>query len=309
MAIARADETDLLIPLHEGVHDGWRVFLARLQQRLRAGEAAIIVRSGDAVARFGVAGVVGEAGLDPWLAGLRRGRVYAASERGEKRPGRFVRADDVSGVSAWLAVARDGREFSAADGALLGALAPHLAVALRTFVVLERARLREAVSAVVLGRAGVGWIAFARDARVLAASDVVTRIGERLVGVRSEEGAVVAAFCLAPGMPVAVPLGEGALLLVPGVGEVSAIGLVTHPRNRDGATQAEVLASLYGLAPSEARLAAAVAGGLSLAEAAVALGLTIETARNYSKRVFAKMRVRGQVEMVRAVLGGVGGFA
>lgn len=312
MPIARADETDLLIPLHEGVHEAspWRLFLRRLQQRLRAGDAAIVARTGDVVVRHGAASAVIEQGLDPWLAGLRRGRVYADSERGDAAAGhgRVVRADTSDGASAWLIVHRRVRDFSAADGALLAALAPHLAAALRTFAVLERQRTREAVSAATFARAGISWVALGRDARVMAVAGVTRSIGERVAPARSAAGVIIAGYCVAPGAPVAVRLENEALLLVPGVAGVAAIGLFVGTRTADVPAQAEALAGLYGLAPSEARLAVAVAGGASLAEAAVALGLTIETVRNYSKRVFAKMRVRGQVDLVRAVMGSVAGL-
>lgn len=36
-------------------------------------------------------------------------------------------------------------------------------------------------------------------------------------------------------------------------------------------------------------------------EAAHMMGLTDETARNYSKRIYAKMGVRGQAELVRLI--------
>lgn len=205
-------------------------------------------------------------------------------------------------------MARDGRDFSAADGALLAALAPHLAVALRTWVALARGRMREGVSALALAQAGIGWVAFARDARVLAASSGDHRPGERVAAARGEAGAALAAYCLAPAEPVAVRLGEGAMLLVPGVAGAAAVGLTVTALAGDAAALARVLAMVFGLPPSEARLAAAVARGASLAEAATALGLSIETARNYSKRVFATMRVRGQVDLVRTVLRGVGGL-
>jgi len=65
---------------------------------------------------------------------------------------------------------------------------------------------------------------------------------------------------------------------------------------------AGLLVDLFGLLPSEARLAAALAGGDSLAEAAVHLGLTIETARTYSKKVFAKTGTRGQTDLVHRIL-------
>jgi DNA-binding CsgD family transcriptional regulator len=87
------------------------------------------------------------------------------------------------------------------------------------------------------------------------------------------------------------------------------LGLIRVPQAGSETEQAKALTAMFGLTRSEARLAAAVADGASLAEAADALGLTIETARNYAKRVFAKTRTRGQVDLVRAIAGSVAGLA
>ena len=66
---------------------------------------------------------------------------------------------------------------------------------------------------------------------------------------------------------------------------------------------------MFGLLPSEARLALALSRGLTLTEAAADLGLTIETARNYSKKIYAKTGARGQPDLVRFILAGVLAFA
>ena len=41
---------------------------------------------------------------------------------------------------------------------------------------------------------------------------------------------------------------------------------------------------------------------MSIDEAAGEVGLTIETARNYSKKIYAKAGARGQPELVRNIL-------
>ena len=65
------------------------------------------------------------------------------------------------------------------------------------------------------------------------------------------------------------------------------------------------LVDLFDLTPAEARLAWSLAQGLSIAEAAEAHGLTVETARYYSKKIYAKTGARGQVDLVRNILTGV----
>ncbi|MEJ2459021.1 MAG: helix-turn-helix transcriptional regulator, partial [Novosphingobium sp.] len=57
----------------------------------------------------------------------------------------------------------------------------------------------------------------------------------------------------------------------------------------------------FELPRREAELAVALNEGLSIAEAAERMGLTLETARNYSKRLYAKLGVRGQAQLVRLV--------
>jgi len=71
------------------------------------------------------------------------------------------------------------------------------------------------------------------------------------------------------------------------------------------ADRCDQLVDLFGLSPSEARLAWAIAQGMSISEAAADLGLTVETARNYSKKIYAKTGARGQAELVRNILTGV----
>ena len=64
----------------------------------------------------------------------------------------------------------------------------------------------------------------------------------------------------------------------------------------------EQIAELFGLLPSEARLALALSRGMTIAEAADSLGVTVETARNYSKKIYAKMGARGQSDLIRYIL-------
>ena len=67
----------------------------------------------------------------------------------------------------------------------------------------------------------------------------------------------------------------------------------------------EQLVDLFDLTPAEARLAWSLSQGASIAEAARLHGLTLETARYYSKRIYAKTGARGQVDLVRNILTGV----
>jgi DNA-binding CsgD family transcriptional regulator len=63
-----------------------------------------------------------------------------------------------------------------------------------------------------------------------------------------------------------------------------------------------VLRSLYGLVPSEARLAERLMAGDSLEAAAQSLGITIATARSYLAAIFRKTETNRQSELVRLLL-------
>ena len=96
------------------------------------------------------------------------------------------------------------------------------------------------------------------------------------------------------GLPAADEKAKAWLAAHPGAAAVAYI----QGDSRSLAGRHEQLAELFGLLPSEARFALALARGLSIAEAAESLGLTLETARNYSKKVYAKMGARGQADLI-----------
>ena len=62
------------------------------------------------------------------------------------------------------------------------------------------------------------------------------------------------------------------------------------------------LQSAFGLTPAEARLSACLIGGETLDRAAEVLGISVQTARTYVKRVLAKTGIRRQADLTRAVL-------
>ena len=78
-----------------------------------------------------------------------------------------------------------------------------------------------------------------------------------------------------------------------------ALVAYVHADNWSSADRCEQLGQLFDLIPSEARLALALSRGMTIAEAAADLGLTVESARTYSKRIYAKTGARGQADLVR----------
>ncbi|MEW9854358.1 helix-turn-helix transcriptional regulator [Novosphingobium sp. M1R2S20] len=238
---------------------------------------------------------------------------------------RAVRLLDEKGASAWLVIASE-RACTAADSALLSKLAPYAAIAVSTFLAAERQRLSDAANEDTLLRAGSGWIVFDKAARVLAMAPATMDLFVRAFGRSPSQGQRLREL----GLVVERALTDAASSYAEGPGglprtlvllESPRIEAILSPARQvegiihDGATmiatcrqvripspsRAEHLAQIHNLPRREAELAILLADGFSLAEAGSAMGLTIETTRNYSKRLFAKVGVRGQAELVRAV--------
>jgi DNA-binding HTH domain-containing proteins len=73
--------------------------------------------------------------------------------------------------------------------------------------------------------------------------------------------------------------------------------------------QPDGLRSLFGLTPTEARLAAELANGASLEHAAERLGITVGTARVHLKHIFSKTETNRQSELIHFLLNsGIGIF-
>jgi len=359
MALTSSDETDLLLPLHRGVHENPRfaTFLARLQRRTGATYVGLAARRTGALQSDLTEYFAGEdvhkrariRGIDKLSTlidyqgeRLRPGRVYSVAEftdhdpayreqraRGIERLGiadeRVVRVADDPGISAWLMLARN-KPCTAADSALLSSLAPYISAITQSLIATDRLRTDAMIANEGLQRAGAGWILFDAHARVLAVeaatgmklqtlASIAAQPGHRLrnIGVAASRILSAAATDLAGGDAQhsrTVVLHETPrieALLSPrdarietAFGSPAMVALCRFPRERSAA-RAHRLAELFGLPPRESELAIALSDGLSIAEAARAMGLTLETARNYSKKLYAKLDVRGQAELVSRV--------
>jgi DNA-binding CsgD family transcriptional regulator len=88
---------------------------------------------------------------------------------------------------------------------------------------------------------------------------------------------------------------------VPGHRRIAAALFISDPESVI-LTNEERLLQLYGLTPAESRLAAKIAQGRSLEEAATMLNIKTQTARSYIKRILCKTGTKRQVELVRLLL-------
>jgi DNA-binding CsgD family transcriptional regulator len=227
------------------------------------------------------------------------------------------------GVEAWLACCGPGSK-AAALSALLASLVPHLRVATRAFVTFDDERFRARIVSGTLDGLQVGWLTLDARCQVVDLGNVDHAFDRGLL--RGGQGRR-----LVPTLPTT----ERAMTrLVKGFAEGSETRARIFNLNKDppvdllvaplrvrsamrgrpiaiahiragwspAADRSALLVEMFDLTPSEARLAWALVCGRSIAEAAGDLNITLETARGYSKRIYAKTGLRGQVDLVRRVL-------
>ncbi len=83
--------------------------------------------------------------------------------------------------------------------------------------------------------------------------------------------------------------------------QAAAMIFITDPEMQ-AEVPTEMLQRLYGLTPAEAKLAALLAHGKSVTEAAEELHVTQNTARTHLKHIFQKTGVNRQNELVKLIL-------
>ena len=99
--------------------------------------------------------------------------------------------------------------------------------------------------------------------------------------------------------PVMVSARLVALPPAPMVPPEHRVALQLVPLSEPAPLPPAVLQTLYGLTPSEARLAHALAARRKLADAARESGLSATTARTYLKKIFLKTGTSRQAQLVR----------
>lgn len=235
--------------------------------------------------------------------------------------------EEATGADASLTITREGDDFSSRDSALLSAIAPVLRGVLRLYVALERERFAASLTAEAVRRLHFGWITLDRAGHVLDCDEqgAIMLSNSRILS-RSTAGRLSATPALLEreiylalqrvadnpqGRSRAITLSRDPwldMLLVPANRKTisplatPAVIAYVHGDSWHSADRCEQLAELFGLSPSEARLALAISRGMTIAEAAVEFGLTTESARTYSKTIYAKTGARGLPDLVRIVM-------
>lgn len=243
---------------------------------------------------------------------------------------REMRVREPTGVSAWLTIVRMQGKFSGAAVDLLSALAPLLTSVLHTYVMLEQQKMEIRLAEAAITGLQIGWFTLDAQGQVLDADELglkTLRMAEIFgSGPQSRlalrDGwqdkvmqAALARFAANRGSPpLAMHLRRDPvldLMLVPSrfkfvstKGTPAAIAYV-HGDAWSSADRCQQLIGMFSLSRKEAELALALCRGQRIADAAADVGITTETARSYSKAIYAKTGTRGLSDLVRTIMGSV----
>lgn len=259
----------------------------------------------------------------------QRDFLRAFMDRRRLRHMRLMRVEEPGGGSLWIQIGTSGKDFGGSDVALLGSLADHLQIALSTWVALEKERLRAGITSDAMRRLNFGWFVLDPAGRIVDLSDEAEALlQKRDVLYRSPTGTLVPGLRAAqadlrtylrdafggnaasraihlsdePWLDMLLTTAKGAMRKRAG-GPI-VVAFVHGERPGSGERSAQLM-DLFGLTEREAQLALQISRGVKIAEAADLLGITVETARLYSKRIYAKTGTRGQADLVRLILASI----
>ncbi len=232
MAVTPTDETNLLLPLFEGIFETpvWETFLRRLLRRTGAQRIRMTVRNsavpGQPALRRRVTSDRLGAGEDPGepgplnasaYAALRPNRVYSLDElrdfdsaaareaqdivlkNAAIGDARLIRVAGRGDLDAWLVLLHEREAFSAADSALLTSLAPAIAAALTLFASIGEMRLRTEAAEESLAMMGIGQAVLDVEGRVLVADSLAQQMLPLPLASSRPPGASLAAVAQACG--------------------------------------------------------------------------------------------------------------
>lgn len=301
MALSRIDQDELLSTLYALDNlQPFAAFLERLRRRTRAGEAVLLTCSSIGNWDTYASRTSNAAAITPLprglLQSLRSGRVYDLEELGDEGYGRIIRASSHRS-DVWIGIRSvTSGCFEASDAALLSALSSHAATAVTNIARLHDSQVELAAANEALDRAGVGWAVLDDYGEAGAGRTLDVSPRQRAALVNGVKGGARVAVA---GEAIALPFAAG--------DRGTALALFRKPVQP--IDRAAAFAAAYGLTGAEARMAIALAEGASIVEAAARLKLTEQTARHYSKRLYAATGARGQADLVRLVWNSVAALA
>lgn len=237
--------------------------------------------------------------------------------------------------------ARPDPSFTPADLALIRALQPHLARALGLYAQLKRQEAEKAIYESIVDHFALGCILLNENAEVIHINRVASSVIERSPDIRLSNKHLALAdrsaqLLLNEAVTKVIAARSradtgvsGELVRLGGL-QHRLIGMLVYPTPvqhyyRSGQAPCAViyvsdltanlealrpthtqslarLGQLFGLTRQEAALALFLAYGNTITEAAQQMGIAETAARNYSKKIYAKMDIASQADLIRLVL-------
>lgn len=235
------------------------------------------------------------------------------------------------GHQAWVTLTRprNGKNFPEETARLCALIAPHFTTALRSYGELEAARLTRQVRDRVMQKLHFGHVTINARRIVIWGDDRLSggsnnpmplhldaagkvrlsdAVADRELGVTLSQ--ITDGAQTAPKVIIAKGKERLEFLVVPLTSNIAGASAavasiyfqLADNDPEQGRTFHRALRDLFQLSEAEATLAMKLVEGCTLGEAAAAIPLTIESARTYLKRVFAKTGTARQADMVRLLL-------
>jgi DNA-binding CsgD family transcriptional regulator/PAS domain-containing protein len=223
--------------------------------------------------------------------------------------------------------------FDDSDGIVLSTLMPHLRRALELHLQFQQLRTNvlgletalDSLEHAVFGLSREGRVVFSnrRAEAVVRAEDAIRLNNGSLSSIFPEQNCRLQAAltdAVAAGSGMGISPGTSLLLdrrsgesplritvtpfvspLAGSSGQLAALVFVSDSSSRPQ-SRGTILRTLYGLTPTEARIADRLLDGMNIKELGSQLGLTLETARFHVKRILSKTGARRQTELMRMML-------
>jgi DNA-binding CsgD family transcriptional regulator len=244
------------------------------------------------------------------------------------------------GMRAWLTLARRSTQspFTAAECAFMRSLRPNLATALRTFSSLRAVELERDIYRQALEGIAFGTLLIDQSGLVVRADNIATKLleGNAALSIvdwrlraanRADDSELREAIATAVQDGMSESPAYSRALRFSGCPNLTMLVRSLAPRANSAAPQTvaavvylsdtraastaslQQLVNLFHLSDMEAALALQLVQGQTLAQAARVLRLSEQTARTYSKHIFAKTGTNRQADLVRLILTSVAHLA
>ncbi len=236
-----------------------------------------------------------------------------------------------SGFEARLRLSRapGGEAFTQDERRWVEKILPHLRQALEIYQRLELSRSERAVMIDTVEQFSVGTVLLDAGfavlkinevaASILAEADGIALENERIVladpdAHRNFNAALAEARAASAGsrslFPVERPSGRAGIMTIMQpvptpdfmqTGAVPAVALLITDPTRQRQIDGPALCRLFALTPTEGAIAAALANGASVGEAAQQLGIVDNTVRAHLRSIFSKLGVNRQLQLVHLI--------